>query len=218
MWEIRGWPWNWNPEADVQPGDVRVRFLTEEEKVTGRPEVYEGEKYIYRMQLRREYVLQHGYTEGCPVCQSALSGTSRQGHSERRRARMEVAVRSSSPGQQRIARQVEKENQKLARKIEEADSTAAKEARTGEIRVAPGRREGEKRNPTEWITKLHSGVQSRGPTWPIDVAYVVAKNCCVRAADRPTNQSTDGLIRGGDGKQSHLAGSISPHAAADARH
>lgn len=61
--EIRGLSWNWNPEAHVQPGDIRERFLAEKEKVFGRPDVYEGEKKIYRMQLRREEFLKYGYAE-----------------------------------------------------------------------------------------------------------------------------------------------------------
>lgn len=74
-----------------------MRFLTEEEKQTGRPGVFEGEK-IHRMLIRMGDFLTHSYTEGCPRCQSALAGTSRQGHSEKYRARMEEAVKSSVEG------------------------------------------------------------------------------------------------------------------------
>lgn len=134
--EIRGMPRYWNPQADVQPGDLRVCFLDEGEMATGRPEAYDGEKKIYRMPLRRECFLQRGYTEGCPGCQLVFSDTPLQRHSERCRARMEEADRSSWSGQQRNMCQVEKEDEKLARKVEEADNRAAK----GERRQKKGER------------------------------------------------------------------------------
>lgn len=50
---VRGVPWSWSPEAVVQPGYLRVRFLIDEEKKEGQPKVYEGERKIYRMNCGR---------------------------------------------------------------------------------------------------------------------------------------------------------------------
>lgn len=52
--EIRRVPWIWNPEAEVQPRCVRVRFLAEGEKLTGKREVHKGENDIYQKDLRSE--------------------------------------------------------------------------------------------------------------------------------------------------------------------
>lgn len=49
--EIGGLLCTWSLGVEVQLGDLRFRFLTEEEKQSGRSEVHEGEKNIYRMQL-----------------------------------------------------------------------------------------------------------------------------------------------------------------------
>lgn len=71
------------------------------------------------MQWRREYFLMHGYSENCPGCQAALSGTSRQGHSEACRSRVASTLRSSAGGRVRFSPQQEKHNTKLTRKIED---------------------------------------------------------------------------------------------------
>lgn len=39
-------PWFWNLEADVHLGCLRVRFLTEEEKISDLPQVYEEERVV----------------------------------------------------------------------------------------------------------------------------------------------------------------------------
>lgn len=89
---IRGAPWSRNPDAAAQQGDLRVRVLTEEEKRSGRPEVFGGEKNIYRRHLRRGDFANHGFTGRC---QAALSGTSGQGHSEVGLTRMGEALMRS---------------------------------------------------------------------------------------------------------------------------
>lgn len=55
----RGIPWVLDVDADLQPGDLRVRFLADEEEVSGRPKVHVEEK-VDRMQLRRGDFLTHG--------------------------------------------------------------------------------------------------------------------------------------------------------------
>lgn len=105
--------------VEVQPGDLRVRFLMEGEEQLNTPIVHEEEKNIDRLQLRHEEVLTHSCKEKCPGCQSMLAGTSRQGHSEACGARMENAIRLSNGGQQRIDKQKDRKNEKLARNIED---------------------------------------------------------------------------------------------------
>lgn len=83
------------------------------------PIIHEGEKKIYRLQLRRGDALNHGFTEKCIGCQAILAGAPRRGHSEECRTRLENAIRPSNGGQQRINKQKDRENEKLARKIEE---------------------------------------------------------------------------------------------------
>lgn len=105
---------------------LRWGLLPEEEKQTGGLEVAEEEQKMYCMRPRREDVLNHGCAEGCQGCQTALSGTCRQSHSEMCLTSMEQAVKLSVEGQIRVARQVEKENKKLALKLEESETRASK--------------------------------------------------------------------------------------------
>lgn len=93
--------------------------------------MFEEEKHFYRVQLKRDDFLNHGYMEGCPGCQAALSGTSRQGHSEGCRSRVESAIRASAEGPTRITHQHERYNLKLARRLEE-EVERAQESRVTE--------------------------------------------------------------------------------------
>lgn len=44
---VRGMPWSWNPDVEVQAGGLRVRFLTDEEQKVVQPKVYEEGKRIH---------------------------------------------------------------------------------------------------------------------------------------------------------------------------
>lgn len=48
---IRGRPWDWNPDEGVEPEELLVRRLTEEEKQESLPNMYGHEARIYRLQL-----------------------------------------------------------------------------------------------------------------------------------------------------------------------
>lgn len=76
---IRGRPWEWNLEEGVESRDLCVRRLTEEEKQDALPKTFGHEARICRLQLRREDLLEHGFTEQCLGCQALLRGASRQG-------------------------------------------------------------------------------------------------------------------------------------------
>lgn len=89
---ITGLPWSWNPEAEIQPSDLGVRVLTEEEKESGRKMVFEGGKKIYRMQRRRGDFLQHG--------SNALAAGLRRG---RRRITRNSRGRSRRPRRARLS-------------------------------------------------------------------------------------------------------------------
>lgn len=85
--EIKGAPWCWTFDAEVQAGDLRVRFLAEDEKQICRSEVSEGEN----MFIGRNFVESASSTpahRGMPGFQAVVSGASRQGYSEKRRPRM----------------------------------------------------------------------------------------------------------------------------------
>lgn len=96
---------------------------------------------FYRIQLRREDFLTHFFAPRCPGCQETLRCTSRQGHSERCRRRMDEAIRSSPEGQVQASRRKEKDNDSIARNTEEEDDKhKQKELRREEKRVRRGRR------------------------------------------------------------------------------
>lgn len=61
------------------------------------------------MQLKRDDILTHGYSESCAGCHAALVGTSKQGHFEACPSMGESAIRITSDGQGRVSRQQEKD-------------------------------------------------------------------------------------------------------------
>lgn len=131
-----GVPWSWSPEADLQPGDVRGRFLAEAVMRVGSSMAHGDENNFHRLQLRREDFVACGFTGGCLGCQAMSFGTSRHGHVELCRRRMEEAIRTSPEGQIRVPCLQERENDKIAEKsawnIEEENAQAArKKARAG---------------------------------------------------------------------------------------
>lgn len=86
----RGVPWIWRPAEEVQLGYICARCLAKEELQKGVPKVHEEERKHYRVQVRREDFLNHGFTQGCPGCQATLSGMPHQTHSEQCRRRMDL--------------------------------------------------------------------------------------------------------------------------------
>lgn len=113
---IRGVPWSWNSEAVVRPGDLRVRFLTEEEKQSGTP-AYGEEKGIHRLQLRLEDFPTHRFTR-MPRLFGHSCWNFHRGHSERCGGRIEAAFRPSLGGQDRGFKQRERYNDETARETE----------------------------------------------------------------------------------------------------
>ena len=64
--KIRGYPWKWNPESAEDSANVKIRWLTEEEK-TGAAKVQEEELVRpTRMKLKKEEFVRYSFTEGCP--------------------------------------------------------------------------------------------------------------------------------------------------------
>lgn len=97
---------------------------------------------IHRLPPRRDDFLTHGFTEGCPGCQALLAATSRQGHSEACRRRMQTAIKSMPSGQSRMSRQEERENQQLARRIEEEDRLNEKNKKARRVEERGEKRRG----------------------------------------------------------------------------
>ena len=105
---VRGQPWKWDPDKDVPPKDLKIRWLTDEEKSKVAEEMQDGK--VYRLRLRREDFFHHGFTEGCQGCKALLAGSPTRGHSELCRARMEKEIEKDSDGKARKEKQEEKEN------------------------------------------------------------------------------------------------------------
>lgn len=105
--KLRGVPWGWNPDAGMQPGDPMCACPYGRREAERQARCVRPGDSTYRSQLRRENFLHHRSMDSFPGCQAALPGTSRQGHSEACRARMEEVLGSSPGGQMRVSRQVE---------------------------------------------------------------------------------------------------------------
>lgn len=93
-------PRNWNFDAGVCSGGLRVGFLAEDN----------SDSSIHKLALHQEYFLEHGLTDHCIGCHAILRGTFRQAHSAAHRERMPM-------GQRRIKTKVEKDNARLAAKM-----------------------------------------------------------------------------------------------------
>ena len=133
---IRGMPWKWDPDSDVEAEELLVRHLTAEERAAlSIPTPTSGPKTMYRMRLKRDDFLENGFTDGCPGCKAILAGGLVQGHTERCRKRMEDIIQQSQEGQERVKRQVDRENEFIARSMEMQDKE--NEARKRQRR-APG--------------------------------------------------------------------------------
>lgn len=115
---MQGLPWKWNPEGPNPEHEMKVRWLTEEDRANSSVWNEEGEKRIYRMGLKKSDCLEHGFTQGCLGCQALISGATATGHLEGCRNRMEADISASVAGRARRERQVESENEKLARRLE----------------------------------------------------------------------------------------------------
>ena len=129
---VRGVPWQWDPDQEDVHVDLKVRWLKEEEIAAGNAGLNQEStsKRMYRLRLRKEDFVRHGFTEGCLGCQALIAGTGARGHSEQCRDRMNEALEETEEGRQRRERQGEKENEYLARELEKFDEDQrAKKAR-----------------------------------------------------------------------------------------
>ena len=134
---VQGVPWQMNPGEEVVHRDLQVRWLREEELEAGRVAGQDDDRKVYRMRLKREDFLEHGFTEGCSGCQALIGGTVARGHSEACRTRMEAAVTSTERGKRRREQQEDRMYQEAARRLER-DNTKAKRAREGEPSSSSG--------------------------------------------------------------------------------
>ena len=119
--KVQGVPWQMNPGEGAVHRDLQVRWLREEEMEAGRAAAQEEDRKLYRMRLKKEDFIEHGFTEGCPGCQALIGGTTARGHSEACRTRMEAALTGTEQGRKRRERQEERENQEIARRMERGD-------------------------------------------------------------------------------------------------
>ena len=120
--QVRGVPWQWNPDAEEVPDKLMVRMLSEEERqrLSG-PGAEAEPKSIYRMRLKRDDFISRGFTEGCAGCKSILSGGPVRNHSEVCRRRMENEMKGTGEGQARLKRQADREDEYISRLLEKQD-------------------------------------------------------------------------------------------------
>ena len=100
--------WKRDPDKDDPPKDLKIRWLTGEERSKVTEEMQDSK--VYRLRLRREDFLHHGFTEGCQGCKALLAVSPARGHSELCWARMEKEIGKDSDGKARKEKQEEKEN------------------------------------------------------------------------------------------------------------
>ena len=93
---VSGVPWQRDPDAGEVPDKLFVRLLSDDEKkhLAG-PSVGEGTKTVYRMRLKRDDLIERGFTEGCNGCKAILDGRLLRGHSEACRRRMEDLLKKT---------------------------------------------------------------------------------------------------------------------------
>ena len=117
--EIRGVPWLWDPESDTEAERLLVRHLTDQEKTSLQiPTASDGSRTVYRMRLKRDDFIEHGFMDGCDGCKAILSGRGTRGHNEKCRRRMEGIIEQTTEGQERVKRQKERENEHLSKQLE----------------------------------------------------------------------------------------------------
>jgi hypothetical protein len=133
--EIKGVPWKWNPDEEEKAVGLKVRWLTEEERMSGAATREENIPRAYRMRMKKSDFLKHGFTEGCPGCTALIAGTEPRGHLEKCRERMEKAIVSTEEGRQRKERHTQHENELLARHMEHRFGEEDAERRTKKARV-----------------------------------------------------------------------------------
>ena len=133
---VRGLPWQWDPAEGDMHTDLKVRWLAEDEIESGKAVMTEDNRRLYRLRLKKEDFLEHGFTEGCPRCQAIIVGTPARGHNERCRSRMQNAFDTTDDGRRRRERQTARENEALARKLQEEDERMSKKAKTSDDNVA----------------------------------------------------------------------------------
>ena len=145
--KLVGTPWRPNPKdaSDPEVQDVPLRIHAEpivaESELPPR-QALPREVEFHRLHIRREVELvQHGYTDGCPGCDAAKSGSKAVGHSEDCRRRIMNAMSSSEEGQKRLKAADERTQQKRRREPEDAEM------------------EGKAATEEEWLKKLQEQVE-----------------------------------------------------------
>ena len=85
----------------------------------------EDSRRVYRIRLKRQDFLDHGFTESCLGCQAIIFGAPTRGHTEGCRERMEKVFDETEDGRRRRSRQEQTENEALARNLKKNDEHVA---------------------------------------------------------------------------------------------
>ena len=115
---VQGVPWKRDPKQEDGEFDVKIRWLTQDEKI-GDVTLREEDLVKPRsMKLKIADFLKHGFTEGCPGCRSLIAGTSQRVHWDRCRARLEAAMQTTIEGREKKRKQTDRENEYMAEKMQ----------------------------------------------------------------------------------------------------
>ena len=96
---------------------MKIRFLTEDEKVGAALAREEDIVKPNSMRLRKEEFLKYGFTEGCPGCRSLIRGGIQRQHWTSCRQRIEAKIVESPEGADRKRKQKDREDEFLAEKL-----------------------------------------------------------------------------------------------------
>jgi hypothetical protein len=122
---IKGTPWepSFSGEGPAElPGQVTIEPALPEVPAEV-PQPYEREYVPRRVYITKKNLKEHGYTAGCPACDSTKAGHRGSGvaHTEECRTRLEAALQADPQQSARRERAEEKVNEWLAKKVEEND-------------------------------------------------------------------------------------------------
>jgi hypothetical protein len=129
---VKGFPWRRKNPVDGVPEMIRVRHLTEEEKVKGPDVKPEDEPRMTQVRLPKKLFEDHGYTSGCPGCKALLRNMLPRSHKSECRERMEKILSQTEEGKKRKDRHEEKMNEHIAKKIAQSIVESKMETQTEE--------------------------------------------------------------------------------------
>ena len=112
---IKGAPWAPVPGEDHEEVPVVIR-VGDEAIIPPRPRREQEEARPKRVYIKKEDIVEHGATAGCPGCRAARLGQTAQGHTEECRRRMTEEMAKTSQGKKRLEQAEERAGEEERRK------------------------------------------------------------------------------------------------------